>query len=124
VTGFGLAGHLLEMLQDSELQAHIELDTLPILKGALALTEQGLRSTLYPENIRNESHIHNAAEFQTHPHYPLLFDPQTSGGLLAMLPKNQAEECLHAFAESGNLAATPIGSIGQSADSSGTLHLL
>ena len=123
VTGFGLAGHLLEMLQDSELQAHVELEALPLLKGALALSEHGLRSTLYPENIRNESHIQNAADFQNHPRYPLLFDPQTSGGLLAAVPEDRAAECLQAFSDSVNGTAARIGTVESNTNSSGTLLL-
>lgn len=111
LTGFGLAGHLLEMLQDSELQATLDLDSIPLLEGALTLSKQGLRSTLYPENIRYEAHFQNAGDFQNHLRYPLLFDPQTSGGLLATIPKDRAEDCLTAFKESGNTTATQIGHI-------------
>lgn len=111
VTGFGLAGHLLEMLEESKLQATVSLESIPLLQGALALTEQGLRSTLYPENVRHESLIHNAGDFQLHARYPLLFDPQTSGGLLATVPKEKAEECIAAFRDAGNDVAGVIGTV-------------
>jgi selenide, water dikinase len=111
ITGFGLVGHLLEMVQESEFRARVDIESIPLLTGTLGLSDSGLRSTLYPENIRVESDITNLGDFQMHPRYPLLFDPQTSGGLLAMIPEENAEACLAAFADSGNIAATKIGLI-------------
>lgn len=108
VTGFGLVGHLLEMLGE-ELAADLKLDDVPLLHGALRLAQEGVRSTLYPENHLASERVHNATEYRTDPRYPLLFDPQTSGGLLAAVPIEDAEYCLKALQE---VVSTPCAIIG------------
>ena len=57
VTGFGLAGHLLEMLRSSQVSAHVELRRIPYLPGAEDLVEQGIESTLAPANRDIEPEI-------------------------------------------------------------------
>jgi selenide,water dikinase len=87
VTGFGLAGHLGEMLGD-ELSATLEHDALPVLEGAVGLAAQGQHSTLAPANraaLRSE---------WDGPMADLLVDPQTCGGLLAAVPQAQADATL------------------------------
>ena len=77
VTGFGLAGHLRALCTASDVGARIDMGAVPLMPGALPLSQQGIRSTLYPEN---------RAGFETLPDDPrtaLLHDPQTGGGLLA-----------------------------------------
>ncbi|HCP00522.1 MAG TPA: selenide, water dikinase SelD, partial [Rhodospirillaceae bacterium] len=91
VTGFGLAGHLLEMLNASNVDAQIQLDALPILPGVATLVTRGYESTL---RSSNEDAVGNAVPFSPHPAFPLLFDPQTAGGLLFGLSCDQAEACL------------------------------
>jgi selenide,water dikinase len=86
VTGFGLLGHLLEMCAASDCGATLVLDQLPALPGALDCLAAGIESTLAPENRRFADRLINAADFSAHPKFALLFDPQTSGGLLAALP--------------------------------------
>ncbi len=80
VTGFGLAGHLLNLCAASGVGAHLTLDAVPFLPGAPDLSARGIASTLMPAN-RDA-----AAPRMTLPADPraaLLFDPQTGGGLLA-----------------------------------------
>ncbi|MCF6302984.1 MAG: selenide, water dikinase SelD, partial [Devosiaceae bacterium] len=86
VTGFGLLGHLVEMTRASEKRVQLELNALPVLDGALEMIEAGIFSSLQEQNIRLRRAIKNADESGKHKHYPLLFDPQTSGGLLAAIP--------------------------------------
>ena len=83
VTGFGLLGHLAEMLEASRCKADIKLEQIPLLAGARELSEQNIRSSLYPHNLEISNKLSISAEIINHPTYPLLFDPQTSGGLLA-----------------------------------------
>lgn len=116
VTGFGLLGHLGEMLEASagELRAHLDPDAIPALPGALELLAQGHASSLAPANARaltlldtrvRSSHTISAALQQ------LLIDPQTCGPLLAALPAEQGEAALAAMRASGFEHAALIGRI-------------
>lgn len=91
VTGFGLAGHLLEMLRASGVDARLDLDAVPLLDGALALSQDGIESTLKPDN---EDASIGAVLAGAHSVRPLLFDPQTAGGLLFGVPADRAAACL------------------------------
>ena len=111
VTGFGLIGHLLEMVNSSEsICINIDLDALPILDGALEIITTGIVSSLHENNLKSQSEM-NLFNHITHPHYPLLFDPQTAGGLLACVPKANAETCLIQLSESGYKQTSIIGKI-------------
>jgi selenide, water dikinase len=97
ITGFGLLGHLMEMVQASDVAVELKLDILPVLAGAKETVEKGIFSSLYPENLRASRYIDNLALVENHPLYPLLFDPQTAGGLLASIPESQTSHCLAAL---------------------------
>lgn len=105
VTGFGLAGHLAEMLRPSGLGAELWLDQLPLLAGAAECVAKGIFSSLYPENVRLRHAVGCRADAQRHPSFPLLFDPQTAGGLLAGLEAGQLEACLAQLQAAGYTAA-------------------
>ncbi|MBW4467176.1 MAG: selenide, water dikinase SelD [Pegethrix bostrychoides GSE-TBD4-15B] len=109
VTGFGLLGHLLEMLGASGLDASLDLSTLPLIDGAETALKQGIFSSLHPQNARQSSQISNLAAVSQHPVYPILFDPQTSGGLLAALPLDAAPDCLDALKGAGYDQSAIIG---------------
>jgi selenide,water dikinase len=113
VTGFGLAGHLLEMLKASSVSAEIEIGKLPLLKGALDFFADGLHSTLAPANRAAEREI-SAHGVRDSSAYDALFDPQTCGGLLFGARPEQVAAIL------ARLGGTPtpgkvIGTIGQAA---------
>jgi selenide,water dikinase len=108
VTGFGLAGHLLNICRASGTGAALALDALPLLPGAEALAAAGLRSTLWSEN-RAALAGHLGALPDT-PRAALLFDPQTAGGLLAAVGPDTAEDTLAALRAAGYPAAR-IGAI-------------
>ncbi|HEY8381260.1 MAG TPA: selenide, water dikinase SelD [Microvirga sp.] len=101
VTGFGLAGHLSEMLRASGCGARLDASAIPTLPGALALMEAGIVSTLHGANayVAIESGGLGDARVQ------ILFDPQTAGGFLAGLPPERAEPCLVALRAAGHSAA-------------------
>ncbi len=91
VTGFGLAGHLLEMLAASRVSARIQLDQIPLLPGTAELLAAGIESTLAPHNRAAEARIELPESQRRQPAYAALFDPQTSGGLLlSVRPERQA----------------------------------
>lgn len=102
ITGFGLLGHALEMLTASRCGAVLTLDAIPILDGALQCSAEGVQSTLYNANKEAYSYQSNADE---HSVLPLLFDPQTAGGLLAGISAEQTEACLRDLTDAGYTAA-------------------
>lgn len=119
VTGFGLLGHLLEMIKPSGYGACLTLAQLPVLDGALECFKQGISSSLQLQNTRLHRAIDNVERWSKDPYYPLLFDPQTSGGLLASVPEAEADNCLHALHQVGYYEACVIGYIisGEDAES-------
>lgn len=108
ITGFGLLGHLLEMLGDDQ-GAQLEASAVPLLPGAMSVVQAGMASTMAPSNVasfgaRLRSSA-NAVRAQ------LLFDPQTSGGLLIAVPGAQAAELCTALRHSGYTSAAVIGRV-------------
>ena len=83
VTGFGLLGHLAEMLRASGVAAELYCDAVPAYDGALALLAQGIESSLAPDNARvlGEFVLSDGMRVDD-PRVRLLIDPQTCGGLL------------------------------------------
>jgi selenide,water dikinase len=114
VTGFGLAGHLLEMLDAANTAATIRLDDIPLLPGALDLAKAGHGSSLQPANLAAVSWRMTAPQ---DPRANLLTDPQTAGGLLAAVPQPRADALLADLKAAGHDAAI-IGTI-----SAGPPHL-
>ena len=108
VTGFGLLGHLLEMLRASGVDAVLDPEAIPSLDGASALLARGITSSLHAENIAALAVL--APAVQQHEIGPLLIDPQTAGGLLAGIPAARATACLGQLHELGYRAAI-IGSV-------------
>ena len=111
VTGFGLVGHLLEMVNASAVNATVNLESLPILEGARDTLAQGIVSSLHAQNLQAAQAIANAETYAPHPTYPLLFDPQTAGGLLAAVPAHQAQACLETLRRQGYAEAAIIGEV-------------
>ncbi len=92
VTGFGLAGHLGAMTRASGVAAELVLEALPALPGALELLA--------------------AAD----PRLELLFDPQTSGGLLFGVAPERAAEALARLREAGDARAAVVGETAPASD--------
>jgi selenide, water dikinase len=115
VTGFGLIGHLVEMLKPTPLlQAQLQISQIPLLAGAIAMTQAGIRSSLYPQNAQAAVWV-NADAVGSHPALPLLYDPQTAGGLLATVPADRADDCLKSLQQAGYPSAA-IGTIARRSD--------
>lgn len=102
VSGFGLAGHLCEMLGPRNISAELNLPALPLLPGTLELLEQGVESTITPSNrdnvVRQDPAIAESRSAKT----PILFDPQTSGGLLVAISPQNAPKLLEACGKSAS----------------------
>lgn len=111
VTGFGLAGHLGEMLRAGGVAAEVELDRLPALPGALELLAAGERSTAHAQNERAGSAISGAARLAGEARLELLFDPQTSGGLLVGVAQSMAADLVSRLRETGYPRSEVIGRV-------------
>jgi selenide,water dikinase len=105
ITGFGLLGHLVEMLQAAQLSARIFLEAIPLLPGAEECLQQGWFSSLHVDNARHGQFLHNAADFSHRAKTNILYDPQSAGGLLFSCNPEMAQSCLTALARSGYTAA-------------------
>ena len=117
VTGFGLAGHLGEMLKASRASADLNLSAIPLYAGSLALARDGIASTLLPENLWLADIMRGRIDDVAR---AILFDPQTSGGLLAGIPATNAGACVAALTAAGYGAASIIGSATQNELSDGS----
>ena len=111
ITGFGLAGHLIEMLKNSKSTAVININELPLIDGALETLKLGIFSTLHPKSQRFEQQIEHTDEACLHAAFPMLFDPQTSGGLLGSIPAEKADACLADLLAQGYESSKIIGRV-------------
>lgn len=118
ITGFGLAGHLLEMLRASKVSAKLHLDAIPLLAGFEQLAGNGVESTLAPANRVAEADIAASVEQRTTPRYAALFDPQTCGGLLLGVPAEHVSGVLDQLLQNGIGPAAMIGEVVAGSDPS------
>ncbi len=100
VTGFGLACHGLEMASASGVDLHIDVSRIPVMGNALEYAKDGL---VPAGSYRNRAHAKKRADVSAlEEHYQdLVFDPQTSGGLLLSVPASQKDAMQKAFEEKG-----------------------
>ncbi|MFN3190169.1 MAG: selenide, water dikinase SelD [Aureliella sp.] len=110
VTGFGLAGHLLEMLEASRCSAQLELNSVPILSGAIEAVQAGIESSLAPANKSVRNRIQLGVDLDPS-RIALLFDPQTSGGFLVAIPGQRVTEWEKRVQESGEFLPSRIGEV-------------
>jgi selenide,water dikinase len=80
------------------------------MPGALDVASAGISSSLEPANRELGSMIHNLSEWADHPSAALLFDPQTSGGLLVGVDKSLESEFCQAMERAGVPGCHRIGS--------------
>jgi selenide,water dikinase len=116
VTGFGLLGHLVEMTKPSSVDVELWLGALPLLDGALDTVRLGILSSLQPQNVRLRRAIRDVGSFAGDARLPLIFDPQTAGGLLASVPGERAGACVTELRRLGYGEATMIGAVKQLSD--------
>lgn len=109
VTGFSLMGHMLEMMEGSETSADVDTSRIDILSEAVALAEMGI----LPEGMyRNRAFAESAVDCGSVPLavQDVLFDPQTSGGLLIACAPEDADK-LHALLKTNVPSAQRIGTV-------------
>lgn len=111
VTGFGLAGHLTEMAVASKCRIRINSDSVPLLEGAFDAASMGLvpagayaNRDHYGVWVKTDGHVSETIK-------DLMFDPQTSGGLLMGVPDPLARSVIDELKRAGILAASIIGAV-------------
>jgi selenide,water dikinase len=111
ITGFGLAGHCLEMAKASHTRLSIGMSDLPIMEEAMEMYRKGMTTGV---NGFNQTLVMDHIEFEIpYPkwHQQIIYDPQTSGGLLAALPAEQADCLIAALKQSDVPEAAIIGDV-------------
>lgn len=112
LTGFGVLGHLVEMAHGADARIIVDYRQLPFYPGALEMYKKGEttgsnkanRAMVARHNLEMRRHLHPSEE-------ELLYDPQTSGGLLLALPAEQTDELLVELRDAGVCGAMRIGEI-------------
>ena len=104
VTGFGLLGHLVEMLRASDVTAVLDASAIPVLEGALDIAADG---TVPGGTKRNFRSVESVVDFGALPPEmrTLLADAQTSGGLLLAVPEVDLPALVAGITDGGDLAA-------------------
>lgn len=111
ITGFGIAGHLLGVARGSNKRINLDYHALPVFTNALEMYKKGETTG---SNESNRQLTRGMLEFQlslTASEEELLYDPQTSGGLVLILPAEQAEELVTALVTAGVQTAVRIGEV-------------
>jgi len=111
VTGFGLAGHLLEICRGSRLDAHVDLANLPLIDEALAFAREGIVTGASARNW--SAYGADVAWPASAPAWmqALASDPQTSGGLLVSCAPTAVDAVLATFAQAGFAQAAVVGQL-------------
>jgi selenide,water dikinase len=111
ITGFGLAGHAFEMASGSNVCLELEVNALPIMAEALDMYKKGMTTGVNRLN-RQMVAKHARLDAGIEPwHEEILYDPQTSGGLLVALPESEGRAALAALKKRGVSDACIIGRV-------------
>lgn len=116
ISGFGLLGHLGEMVKASNVRIRLLYDAIPLLSGVESLAAQNIfspavnRNREYLEKRLNIVQFDNAILEQSQK-IAVLYDPQTSGGLLISVPKEKGNSLLRMLQERGSHQAAVIGEV-------------
>jgi selenide, water dikinase len=111
VTGFGIAGHMLEMAVGSGEKVILYYDKLPFYNDALRMYQKGETTKSNSANRKLVAEKMSIKTSLTSQAEELLYDPQTSGGLLLAVPEDQADELIAALLAAGVQTAFQVGYI-------------
>jgi selenide,water dikinase len=111
VTGFGLLGHLAEMVCGSGMSVRVFSDQVPVIAQALEFASMGLIPAGAYKNREFRESMIDFAETVERSRQDVLVDPQTSGGLLISVSANQATELITALKDTGVGDAAEIGEV-------------
>ncbi len=122
VTGFGLLGHALEMAEGSGITIHIKAKSVPIIEESKELAQMGIipagaykNRNYCKDKIRTSNEISELLE-------DLLFDPQTSGGLLISIPEKDCDHFIEILKKQYDLPVAQIGYITQKQETAIVLY--
>ena len=120
VTGFGFAVHLSRAVKRHGLTAQIPMSKLPVLRGAVELAREGVRSSLAPDN---EAAAYRSCDMGalSLEERVIVCDPQTAGGLLFSVSRDKAEHCIEELNQAGVTLASVVGFL---AEAQGENHVL
>ena len=111
ITGFGLAGHALEMAKAAAVTFKIDAPAVPLMQEALEMYQRGMTTGV---NGANRALVEPFTHFDAALppwHQEIFMDPQTSGGLLVALPTSQSQNALQALHNAGVVHAAIIGHV-------------
>jgi len=109
VTGFGLAGHAMQMAKASKVALHFNVKDLPVLEGAMwAIKEKQLTRGDKSNRIYTQDFVINNGTIDTEKEH-LIYDPQTSGGLLISVAETKAESLLKEIRDNGDEISNIVG---------------
>ncbi len=119
VTGFGLAGHAFEMARGAGVTLKIAMAQLPIMPEALEMYRRGVTTGV---NAHNRHMVNEGIVFEgdwPDWHREILYDPQTSGGLLVAVDSKQRDAVLQALHQAGVASARHVGAVATGDDGGG-----
>ena len=111
ITGFGLAGHLVEMMRGSSCSCEIQMEHLPVFRAVPDCLAQGILSGAIERNQEYAMGWIAADTEESGAVLPILYDPQTSGGMLVSLPSAKAEAFCSEMKERGHMETRSIGCV-------------
>ena len=111
ITGFGLAGHAIEMSESSNITIKITVDSLPELTGAIEAYKSGYVTRASKTNMTANSSKISGLDVSAELKSNLLFDPQTSGGLLVSLPSANVASYINDVASTQFFKPVVIGKV-------------
>ena len=111
ITGFGILGHSLEMAQGGEVQIEMVYDRLPFYPNALHMYQKGETTGSNKANRQLVNGFWEAAKTMSPEAEELLFDPQTSGGLLLSVAEAEADDLVRALHAAGVETAVRVAQV-------------
>ena len=123
VTGFGLLGHLREMMEGSGTGAHVYKSKVPVIEGTDDLLKQGIAPGGTMRNLQSLNTTVLWDEDITENDKILLSDAQTSGGLLISVNPSKADKLQNLLSETGTLSNQIIGEVYSLSENDPTIHV-
>jgi selenide,water dikinase len=114
ITGFGIMGHSVEMARGGRVRLELDYRSLPLHPNAVEMYRKGETTGSNPANRKAVEGFWDVKLKLASAEEELLFDPQTSGGLLLCLPESEADELVRALKASGVEAAARVGRVVES----------